>query len=55
MEARIGNIAGNFEDVDITCPRCSSSNVIVDADENGYFEVIECGRCGYKNYKKFSF
>lgn len=48
MESRIGNIPGDFEDVDLTCPRCNSSQVIVQADNKGYFEVTECHKCGFK-------
>ncbi|MBR9704956.1 hypothetical protein GOV12_06085 [Candidatus Pacearchaeota archaeon] len=52
METRMNNLAGNFEEYEITCPKCDSKNVVISADENGYFGVIECGRCGFRNYSK---
>lgn len=48
MEFPIGNIAGDFEHVETTCPRCDSNQVAVSADSNGYFYVVECHKCGYK-------
>ena len=48
MEYPIGNICGDFEQVETTCPRCNSNQVAVAADSNGYFSVIECHKCGYK-------
>ena len=29
------------------CPRCKSGNVKLEADEKGYFKVIECLDCKY--------
>ncbi|MEM0465541.1 MAG: hypothetical protein QXW97_02460 [Candidatus Pacearchaeota archaeon] len=53
MESRIGNITGNFDEYDITCPRCGNKRVVISADENGYFSVVECLNCGYnKEYDK---
>jgi Zn ribbon nucleic-acid-binding protein len=52
METRINNIAGDFDEIEITCPRCNSTNVVVTANENGYFEIIECFRCGYKKINR---
>ena len=49
MEYPIGNIAGEFEDVETTCPKCDSSQVAVAADSDGYFFVKECYKCGYKD------
>lgn len=49
MEYPIGNIAGDFEQVEITCPRCSSNQVLVNLDSHGYFSVVECHKCGYRN------
>ena len=52
MEYPIGNIAGDFEQVETTCPRCDSNQVTIAADSRGYFFVRECAKCGYKNYNK---
>ena len=48
MEYPIGNICGDFEQVETTCPRCNSNQVTIIADSNGYFYIIECYKCGYK-------
>ncbi len=48
METPIGNIPGDFEQVELSCPRCSYAQVIVEANENGYFEVKECPKCGFR-------
>jgi len=48
MEYPIGNIEGDFEHVETTCPKCDSRQVAVAADSDGYFTVIECHKCGYK-------
>lgn len=49
MESPIGNIPGDFEQVDLSCPRCGSNEVIASANEKGYFEVQECRKCGFRN------
>jgi hypothetical protein len=49
MEYPIGNIVGDFEQVIVTCPRCSSKEVAIAADRDGYFYVVECHKCGFKN------
>ena len=41
METPIGNIPGDFEQVELSCPRCNNTQVIVGANENGYFEIKE--------------
>lgn len=48
METRIGNIPGDFEDVELMCPRCGSSQVMIETNANGFFEVVECHKCGYR-------
>ncbi|MEM0465543.1 MAG: hypothetical protein QXW97_02470 [Candidatus Pacearchaeota archaeon] len=42
---------GSLEDIDIRCPNCKSSNVTLFKDEYGYYDVLECKKCGYKNTK----
>jgi hypothetical protein len=49
MEYPIGNIAGDFEYVETTCPRCNSNQVSIAADSDGYFFIKECYKCGFKN------
>jgi len=49
MEYPIGNIEGNFGQVDMICPRCDSTKVAIVADSRGYFYVVECSKCGYRN------
>ncbi len=51
METRIGNMPGEFEDVDLMCPRCGGNQVIVEMNKGGYFEVSECHKCGFKKMK----
>lgn len=48
MEFPTGNIAGDFDQIDLTCPKCGSNQVIVKANNAGYFEVSECKKCGYR-------
>ena len=48
MEYPIGNIEGDFEQVETTCPKCDSRQVAVTADSDGYFSVMECYKCGYR-------
>lgn len=38
---------GSVDDLEIKCPRCGSTNVAISADSKGYFEVVECHKCGY--------
>jgi len=49
MEYILGNIEGDFEPVNTTCPRCNSMQVMVATDSKGYFYVVECHKCGYRN------
>ncbi len=48
METRIGNIPGDFEDVELMCPRCGNNQVMIETNSNGFFEVVECHKCGYR-------
>jgi len=49
MEYILGNIEGDFEPVETSCPKCNSMQVAVAADSKGYFYIVECHKCGYKN------
>ena len=39
-------------DIVIKCPKCESQDVVVGEDEDGYFWVYECNKCGYRNNRK---
>lgn len=41
--------SGDYEPLYLVCPKCSSKNVVVAFDNEGYFQVAECNKCGYKN------
>jgi predicted RNA-binding Zn-ribbon protein involved in translation (DUF1610 family) len=43
---------GDYDKVEITCPNCGNSNVAICRDEFGYFKVILCHNCGYKDSKE---
>lgn len=49
MEYRTANMPGEFEDVEITCPKCDSTQVLVVTSEEGYFKVLQCFKCGFRN------
>lgn len=42
---------GSLEEIDVRCPKCRSDEVIVFEDKAGYYDVLECKKCGYKNPK----
>jgi Zn ribbon nucleic-acid-binding protein len=44
--------AGSLEEIDIRCPKCNSSKVLVSTDKEGYYDVLECLNCGYKKSSK---
>ncbi len=48
MEGSIHKTPGTYEEISITCPKCSSSKVTISVDEKGYFKVLECSKCDYK-------
>ena len=48
MTSHILKLAGTIEEIDIRCPKCKSNQVIVHIDEEGYYEVLECYKCGFK-------
>ncbi len=37
------------EEVEIKCPKCGSSNVLLIILTNGCYDFLECHKCGYKN------
>ena len=48
----IGNITGRFTGGDysitIKCPKCRSEEIIIEEDEEGYYRVLKCNKCGYE-------
>jgi len=48
----IGNITGRFTGGDysicIKCPKCKSEEIIIEEDEEGYYQVLKCNKCGYE-------
>jgi len=39
---------GTYDEIDIRCPKCNSSQVTIYTTSQGYYEVIECYNCGFK-------
>lgn len=48
MESRIGNLPGEFEDIELLCPNCGSDRVVIEANGDGFFRIVHCNKCGYK-------
>ncbi len=38
---------GGDYSVSIKCPKCKSEEVIIEEDDDGYFHVLKCNKCGY--------
>ncbi|VVB77701.1 Uncharacterised protein [uncultured archaeon] len=52
MVENIIKIPGTYDELDVRCPRCHSSDVLIFESINGYYGVIECYNCGYKKSQK---
>ncbi|MEK6859680.1 MAG: hypothetical protein AABX54_02590 [Nanoarchaeota archaeon] len=37
---------GTYDELDIRCPSCSSRNVTIFENSQGYYDVIKCSECG---------
>ena len=37
----------NEHDYEFSCPRCGSNQVVVE-DENGFYYISKCHKCGYR-------
>ena len=48
MENHILKTPGAYEEIDIRCPKCSSDSVLISVSSSGYYEVLECRKCGYR-------
>jgi len=35
----------------VICPKCGSEDVVAKTDDDGYFWVYQCNKCGYINKK----
>ena len=52
MEGITEKFTGGDYSIPIKCPKCKSEEVIVEEDEEGYFYVLKCNKCGYSKSKK---
>ena len=52
MKPPILKLPGSLEEVNIRCPKCNSIDIVVKMNKEGYYEVMLCNKCGYKNPKK---
>jgi hypothetical protein len=54
MESKghIIKVGGSREEIDLRCPKCKTLDVIVYCDRQGYYDVLECNKCGYLNNNK---
>ena len=49
-ENRVGiteKFTGGDYSIHIKCPKCKGEDVVVEEDEEGYFQVLKCNKCGY--------
>jgi transposase-like protein len=42
-------VPSGYDNLEITCPRCGSFNVVVVLENFGYYRVEKCHNCGYKS------
>ena len=35
-------------ELEIKCPKCRSEEILVGMNNNGYFWISQCNKCGYK-------
>ena len=36
-------------ELEIKCPKCRSEDILISIENNGYFWVSQCNKCGYKD------
>jgi hypothetical protein len=48
-KSHIIKVCGSREEVELRCPKCKTLDVVVYCDIQGYYDVLECNKCGYKN------
>lgn len=51
-DSHIIKLAGSREEIDLRCPKCKSLDVTVYCDLQGYYDVLECNKCGYVKKSK---
>ena len=51
-KGHILKVGGSREEVDIRCPKCKTPDVTTYCDIQGYYDVLECNKCGFKKSKK---
>ena len=49
MEDINSKFTGGDYSICIKCPKCKSEEVIIEEDEEGYYQVFKCNKCGYEN------
>lgn len=49
MQDHLIKTPGKHDEMDIKCPKCSSKEITIKRNSKGYFEVIECKKCGFKS------
>ncbi len=52
MENHLLKLAGAREEILAKCPKCGSNEVVLMKSKEGFYEVFECNKCGYKNPNK---
>jgi hypothetical protein len=45
-------LGGKREEIELRCPKCKCLEVTVYCDMQGYYDVLECNKCGYKKSNK---
>ena len=41
----------NESDYEFSCPKCGDSSIVVE-EENGYYYISRCHKCGYNKNKE---
>ena len=47
-EGVTAGFTGGDYSISIKCPKCKSEEVIIEEDDEGYFHVLKCNKCGYE-------
>jgi len=51
-KGHIIKVGGSKEQIEIRCPKCKTTDVTVYCDLQGYYDVLDCNKCGYKKSNK---
>jgi hypothetical protein len=49
--SHIVKVGGSREQIELRCPKCKTLDVTVYCDVQGYYDVLECNKCGFKKGK----